>query len=153
MINTGNLPATIKSNVIANQYDTGSMVRPTLVAARALRAKLWVYASSKLFNGGFTESLAIVNPDGSRLFPDYNPQKIQTAKQRLEEFLDYAHGLGHKLHIEYYPADPANPGVQEINPNESIYQLFQKYNDEIIWATGYNTIIAIPIIRSAALIL
>lgn len=138
LINTGNLPATIKSNVSANQYDTGSMVRPTLVAARALRAKLWVYASSNLFNGGFTESLAIVNPDGSRLFPDYNPQKILTAKQRLEEFLDYAHGLGHKLHIEYYPADPANPGVQEINPNESIYQLFQKYNDEIIWATGYN---------------
>src|SRR5690606_23968343 len=77
-------------------------------------------------------SLAISNNDGTRLFPDYNPEKIQTAKRHLETFLDYAHGAGHKLHLEYYP------NTTEVNPNESVYQVFQKYNDEIIWATAYN---------------
>ncbi len=136
VISAGNLPSTIKG---ANAtYNTGEMVRPTLVLAYALRAKLWTYAASKLFNGGFQESLSVTNTDGTRLFPDYNPEKWQTAKIRLEEFLDYAHGLGHKLHIEYYPEDPGNPGVRDINPHESVYEVFQKYNDEIIWATAYN---------------
>lgn len=133
VIEDGKLPATIRqANGTNVSYNTGEMVRPTLVATYALRAKLWVYASSKLFNGGFQESLSIVNIDGTRLFPDYNPEKVQTAKKHLEEFLDYAQNLGHKLHVEYYP------NTTEINPDESVYQLFQKYNDEIIWATAYD---------------
>ncbi|QBQ40164.1 RagB/SusD family nutrient uptake outer membrane protein [Sphingobacterium psychroaquaticum] len=132
VITSKNLPATIKSESTVTPYNTGEMVRPTLLTAYALRAKLWTYAASKLFNGGFTESLSIANKDGARLFPDYNPEKWQTAKQRLEEFLAYAHGLGHKLHVEY------NTGGTVINPHESVYQVFQKYNDEIIWATAYN---------------
>ncbi|MFB2118188.1 RagB/SusD family nutrient uptake outer membrane protein [Parapedobacter sp. 2B3] len=135
VISAKNLPNTIRS---ANgAYNTGEMVRPTLVAAYALRAKLWVYAASKLFNGGFAESLSVTNNDGTRLFPDYNPAKWETAKTRLEEFIGYAHGLGHKLHIEY-TADTENPGMQIVDPHESVYQVFQKYNDEIIWATAYN---------------
>lgn len=133
VINAGVLPATIRRG--ENNYNTNEIVRPTLLVARALRAKLWVYASSKLFNGGFEESLTIVNRDGTRLFPDYDAGKLQTAKQRLEEFLDYAHSLGHKLHEEYYSPEP---GVTELDPHESVYQVFQKYNDEIIWATPYN---------------
>ncbi len=121
------LPATVKTTTGYNN----DIVRPTLVAARALRAKLWVYASSKLFNGGFAESLTIVNRDGTRLFPDYDPQKIQKAKQYLEDFLDYAHTQGHKLHEE-------KDAGGELNPHESVYQVFQKYNDEIIWATSFN---------------
>jgi hypothetical protein len=130
VISSGNLPASVRRNNAI--YNTAEMVRPTLVTAHALRAKLWVYAASKLFNGSFTESLAIVNKDGTRLFPDYSPEKWQTAKIRLEEFLDFAHGLGHKLHVEYYP------NSTDIDPHESIYQVFQKYNDEIIWATASN---------------
>jgi len=131
VITSAKLPASIYNSSNAS-YNTSEMVRPTLVAAYALRAKLWVYASSKLFNGGFSESLAIKNNDGTPLFPAYNPEKIKTAKTRLEEFLTYAEGLGHKLHVEYYP------GTTEIDPNESVYQVFQKYNEEIIWATAKN---------------
>lgn len=133
VISAGNLPKTIKGQ--GTTYNTGEMVRPTLVAAYALRAKLWTYSASKLFNGGFEESLSITNPDGTSLFPQANPEKWQTAKLRLEEFLNYAHGLGHKLHVEYYPGNVNSP---EIDPHESIYQLFQKYNDEILWASAAN---------------
>lgn len=41
--------------------------------ALAVRAKLWVYAASKLFNGEYKEALSITNPDGQRLFPDKDP--------------------------------------------------------------------------------
>jgi len=131
VITSAKLPATIL-NSAAQTYNTSEMVRPTLVTAYALRAKLWVYASSKLFNGGFAESLTIKNNDGTPLFPAYNAAKIQTAKTRLEDFLTYAEGLGHKLHVEYYP------GTTEIDPNESVYEVFQKYNEEIIWASPYD---------------
>ena len=40
---------------------------PTKGAALALRAKLWVYAASPLFNGGWPEALALTNKDGKRL--------------------------------------------------------------------------------------
>ena len=43
---------------------------PTKGTAMALRAKLWVYAASPLFNGGFTEALSLTNSDGKRLFPE-----------------------------------------------------------------------------------
>lgn len=33
-------------------YNFHEIVRPTIVVAKALRAKLWMYAASKLFNGG-----------------------------------------------------------------------------------------------------
>lgn len=127
-----NIPASVKNG---NTYNTAEMVRPTKIAAMALRAKLWVYASSKLFNGGFSEGLSIVNKDGTHLFPEYNAAKLQTAKQRLEEFLDFAHQQGHQLHKEFYTIG-INTG--ELNPHESVYQIFQKYNDEILWATAYN---------------
>ncbi|MDR3188300.1 MAG: RagB/SusD family nutrient uptake outer membrane protein [Prevotellaceae bacterium] len=133
VISGNNLRSSTKTGAAA--YNTSEMVRPTKVAAYALRAKLWVYAASKLFNGGFAESLAVTNRDGQQLFPSYSADKWQTAKQRLEEFLEYAHAQGHKLHEEYY-ASGANQG--ELNPHESVYQVFQKYNDEIIWATAYN---------------
>ena len=133
VIASDNLPATIKTGVTT--YNTGEMVRPTKLVVYALRAKLWVYAASKLFNGGFSESLSIVNRDGTRLFPDFDQNKWQTAKLRLEEFLNYAESRGHKLHEEFYTSGP-NAG--ELNPHESVYQVFQKYNDEIIWATAYN---------------
>ena len=36
------------------KYALSEAVRPTKAAALALRARLWVYAASPLFNGGYT---------------------------------------------------------------------------------------------------
>ena len=47
--------------------------------ALALRARLWVYAASPLFNGGYKEALSLTNHDGKRLFPDRHDNKWQTA--------------------------------------------------------------------------
>lgn len=45
---------------------------PTKGVALAVRAKLWLYAASPLLNGGYREALSVTNPDGTRLFPDYD---------------------------------------------------------------------------------
>lgn len=105
------------------------MVRPTKAVVLALRAKLWVYAASKLFNGGYKEALEIVAPDGKQLFPTENRSKWETAKKHLETFLNFAHQEGYGLFIAYN-----TDGT--LNPSQSVYQLFQNYNKEIIWASS-----------------
>ncbi len=100
---------------------------PTKGAALALRAKLWVYAASPLFNGGWPEAVALTNKDGKRLFPDRDESKLQTAVDRLRDFLDYAE-QGNRYTL-------LNTG----NPADDLYKLFQEYNTEIIWATSTNS--------------
>ena len=57
-------------------YNLREILRPTKAAALALRARLWVYAASPLFNGGYQEALTLTNHDGKRLFPDRDANKL-----------------------------------------------------------------------------
>ena len=92
--------------------------------ALAVKAKMWVYAASKLFNGEYKEALAVTNLDGTRLFPDKDPNKWNKAVAALEEFIKFADEEGNY--------ELLNTG----NPSQDIYDLFQTYNKEIIWATA-----------------
>jgi hypothetical protein len=120
-----------------DRYNLKEIIRPTKVAALALRARLWVYAASPLFNGGYEEALRLTNKDGSRLFPDEDKSKWNTAKQHLEALLEFAESRGHKL----YYAKPGSNGLPD--PNLSVYELYQYYNDEILWANGNNSYLVI----------
>ena len=102
---------------------------PTKGAALALRAKLWVYAASPLFNGGFTEALSVTNKDGKRLFPDRDESKLQKAVEACKDFINYAEA-GNRYQL-YKNAGAFNPAL-------SIYEVFQEYNNEIIWASTQN---------------
>lgn len=135
IINSGNLPETNfrdqASTNPTNRYALDQIARPTITAALALRARLWVYAASPLFNGGYEEALSLTNYDGTRLFPDYDPNKWVTAKRHLEALLNYAESKGYSLYKVYDQSG-------ELNPHESVYRLFQEFTDEILWATGVN---------------
>lgn len=134
VIESGNLPETIIQDQSAtgnDRYNLNEIVRPTVTTAKALRAKLWVYAASPLFNGGYKESLDVANTDGKKLFASYDANKWVTAKKHLEDLLNNAEQNKHTL-FTVYNTDGT------INPDESVYQLFQNYNDEILWATGDN---------------
>ena len=134
VIESGDLPETIIKNPSAtgnDKYNLNEIVRPTVTTAKALRAKLWVYAASPLFNGGYEEALQVTNTDGKQLFPAYDANKWNIAKERLEELFANTDQNGHKLFTVMN-----EDGT--INPDESYYQLFQSYNDEILWATGDN---------------
>lgn len=134
VIESGDLPETLIKDPSAegnNKYRLNEIVRPTVTAAKALRAKLWVYAASPLFNGGYPEALQVTNTDGKQLFASYDPNKWIIAKERLEELFRNTDQNGHKLFMLTNPDG-------SINADESYYQLFQNYNDEILWATGDN---------------
>lgn len=105
------------------------MVRPTKAVVLALRAKLWVYAASKLFNGGYKEALDVVNQDGTHIFPTEDRGKWETAKKHLETFLNFAHQEGYKLFV-------ATDKNGKADPSASVYKVLQDYNNEIIWASG-----------------
>lgn len=134
VIESGDLPETLIQDPEAvgnNKYKLSEIVRPTVTAAMALRAKLWVYAASPLFNGGYNETLELRNIDGKQLFAPYDFNKWEIAKDRLEDLFENADKNGHKLFT-------VNKPEGGIDPDESYYQLFQNYNDEILWATGIN---------------
>ncbi len=134
VIESGDLPESIIQNHSAtgnDRYNLNEIVRPTVTAAKALRAKLWVYAASPLFNGGYKETLDVANTDGKKIFASYDANRWLTAKSRLEDLLNNAEQNKHTL-FTVYNTDGT------INPDESVYQLFQNYNDEILWATGDN---------------
>lgn len=99
---------------------------PTKGTALAVRARLMIYAASPLFNGGYQEALALVNPDGKRLFPDHDVSKWEKAVAALQEFIDYANAGHYELHKEY------TDGVYD--PHKSIYEVHMKMNKEIILA-------------------
>lgn len=105
------------------------MVRPTQAVVLAMRAKLWVYAASKLFNGGYPEALELTNKDGKKLFPTKDDNKWVIAKQHLETFLKFADEEGYEL-FRVFNKDGSE------NYSQSVYKVFQDYNKEIIWATS-----------------
>ena len=75
---------------------------PTKGVALAVRAKLWLYAASPLLNGGYREALSLTNPDGTRLFPDRDDNKWNTALNACKDFIDYAEtGNRYELYKEY----------------------------------------------------
>lgn len=100
---------------------------PTKGAALAIIAKLRIMAASPLYNGGYEEALSITNPDGKRLFPDYDPNKWNVALEAIEKFIQFANG-------KYELFKVVENG--KINPDKSLYELFMSYNNEIIWASS-----------------
>ncbi len=104
------------------ETDENRLALPTKGAALAVIAKIRILAASPLFNGGYEEALLLTNHDGKRLFPDKDPQKWTLAQTAIENFLDFANGK-YALY-------------QEEDPNQSLYNLFMKYNEEIIWASS-----------------
>ncbi|WGQ12405.1 RagB/SusD family nutrient uptake outer membrane protein [Pedobacter gandavensis] len=115
-----------QSAITDEQY----LANPTKGVALAVKAKLWMYAASPLLNGGYTPALSLMNPDGKRLFPAKDPAKWTKAVNALKELIDFAEQGNYELYKAYTNG--------ALDPEKSVYDLFQVYNKEIIWATAKN---------------
>jgi len=117
------------SSSTASGFEENKLAIPTKGVAMAVRAKLWTLVASPLMNGGYQEALALKNPDGASLFPAFDPSKWAKAKAVLKEFIDFANAGNYEL---YHSPTPNNPYL-------NVYELFQRYNKEIIWANAANS--------------
>ena len=104
---------------------------PTKGVALALRAKTWVYAASKLLNGGYPEAIALGDNEGKQLYPVKDDTKWKKALDALQLFIDYA--KSREEPFELYTVNKKDGSG--IDVEESLYGLFQNYNKEIIWAS------------------
>ncbi len=139
------------------------IVRPTRGAALALRARVFLYAASPLFNGKAPAEVAnaLVNKDGTRLLPDtYNEYKWAKAAAAAKDVMDLNQ---YSLYVAYakttgdiaYPATIAPPsdgnfseqnwpnGWKNIDPFESYRGFFNgaiaaTENPELIFTRGQN---------------
>lgn len=107
---------------------------PTKGTALALKAKMWVYAASPLLNGGYADAVDLKDNNDKSLFPVKDPAKWNKALVALQDFINFAEA-GHYELYKVFNDD------NTINPEESLYQLFQKSidNKEIIWASTKNS--------------
>jgi len=117
------------SNSYASGFEENRLAVPTKGVAMAVRAKLWMLAASPLMNGGYPEAMALKNPDGTALFPAFDATKWTKAKEVLKEFIAFANDGNYEL---YYSPTPNNPYL-------NVYELFQRYNKEIIWTNAANS--------------
>lgn len=122
------LDPTRTSTTVASGFEESRLAIPTVGVALAVRAKLLVLVASPLYNGGYAEGMALTNHDGKKLFPqNYDAGKWVKAKDALKDLLTYADAGNYQLY-----KSASN------DPNLNIYELFQKYNKEIIWGTPYK---------------
>ncbi|CDN31476.1 SusD family outer membrane protein [Mucinivorans hirudinis] len=99
--------------------------RPTRSTALAIIARLRLYSARELFNGNSLYA-NIKNPDGTRLFPDYDPQKWQVAAAAAKKAIDCLTEDGYGLYV--------SPKTGKYQVYESIKGIFfDHWNNEILW--------------------
>ncbi|WP_316788986.1 RagB/SusD family nutrient uptake outer membrane protein [Pedobacter frigoris] len=106
------------------------LANPTKGVALAVKAKLWMYAASPLLNGGYQPALGVANKDGKKLFPVKDQTKWNKAMAATKELISFAEQGNYELYKAYTN--------NVLDPEKSVYDLFQVYNKEIIWATAKN---------------
>lgn len=106
----------------------------TSTAAKALKARLLLYAASPLFNGNNKFYSDFKNPDGSPLMPlTYDANKWTKAKTAYEEAIraceSAGFGLYEKNDLDEGNLEPSNPLQHRMR-----YVMMDKANKEIVWA-------------------
>lgn len=121
---------------------------PTKVAALAIKAKMYVYAASPLYNGGYPEAVALRDNQGVQLFPAKNEAKWQKAADALKTLIEYAESHhssttnAESTYGLYYAKFDAKGNLtkateNDFDPEASIYGVLQEAEDnpEILWAS------------------
>ena len=104
----GELQTAIDSGDLLQKAGKANLGRMDVATCLALKAKLYLYWASPLFNGN-TDYASVKNDDGKQLFPQSaDNAKWTTAKAAYEKFLTFASGQGYKL-TEVYTDGKLDP--------------------------------------------
>ena len=110
----------------------------TSVAAKALKARVLLYAASPLFNGNSEYYSDFANPDGTLLMSQtYDKEKYKKAADAALEAINFAEAYGYRL---YYASDESVGRTTCPYPEDDVErQLRFTYTDkvgnrEVLWA-------------------
>lgn len=98
------LQKAIDSGSLLERAGEANLGRIDVATCKALKAKLYLYWASPLFNGN-TDYASVKNQDGKQLFPQTEDNSKWTkARDAYSEFIDFASSKGYKL-AEVYKSD------------------------------------------------
>jgi len=102
------LQKAIDSGDLSQRAGKANLGRMDVATCMALKAKLYLYWASPLFNGN-TDQASVKNEDGTQLFPQTeDPSKWTKARDSYSEFITFASGQGYKL-AEVYKDGKLDP--------------------------------------------
>lgn len=112
------------------QTETG---RVTKVAAKAIKAKILMFAASPLFNGNSDIEASVKNKDGKELFNHtYSADKWERAAAACKEAIDFAEGRNKRLHTWTPVRSDLKPStIYQMNIREAFNE--SSNNPEILW--------------------
>ena len=102
------LQSAIDSGDLLQRAGKANLGRMDVATCMALKAKLYLYWASPLFNGN-TDQASVKNKDGKQLFPQTEDNsKWAQARDAYERFMTFATGQGYKL-TEVYTNGKLDP--------------------------------------------
>jgi len=111
----------------------GDFGRVTKVIAQALKARMYLYAASPLFNGN-TDYADFKNPDGTQLISQtFDKEKWKKAMDENKKAIEMAESAGNKLYV-YDKTVVTDPFKQAVLNTR--WQMVEPWNSELIW--GYS---------------
>ena len=119
----------------ARQANSSAYGRATSTAAKAIKARMLLYAASPLFNGGGGSQASFYNgfndASGQPLIPvTFDKEKWKRAADAAKEAIDFAEAQGHALYKNSPIAGlPENPVEKDLR-----YTFVDKNSTELLWA-------------------
>jgi hypothetical protein len=122
---------------LPQQYLPSGLGKATSVAAKALKAKVLVFAASPLFNGEAPKMFEnLTGHNGKHLFPQTpDPSKWKKALKAVNNAIDAAHAAGKKLYF-YTGNKPASWNTwtkQDKAVATNLFKITKRWNSGLIW--------------------
>lgn len=128
--------------LMAATQPAGKLGRATSVAAKAIKARILLYAASPLVNGNSEFYAGFKDKSGRHLIAqEYDPEKWEKARTAAQEAIALAEENGYKLYEN--PTAAALPDAErgEINYHDLFVEPTWPQNPEYLWASGDQTYI------------
>ncbi|WP_225975250.1 RagB/SusD family nutrient uptake outer membrane protein [Anseongella ginsenosidimutans] len=121
--------ADLPEEIELEAIEAGRITKPI---AKAVKAKVLIYAASPLFNGN-KDYTGYVGNSGEQLFdPQYSVEKWERAAEACKEAIELSHATGHELF--YWQPNQPDISEQTIAKMHIRNSVTEEWNREIIWS-------------------